>query len=169
MEKDYRFYCESDVKVVFAAYVRAIERMFGKTRNEGCIISPYQTITFSIDYSFKYNMNGGTCNINFAPQKTGTAITFHYKIKQLLGARCQTHASDIFNFAEQELSYKKMLINDDELLLDAGLKSNNSNTTIQKNEGLSSADEIKKYKDLLDCGVITQEEFDAKKKQLLGL
>ena len=31
------------------------------------------------------------------------------------------------------------------------------------------ADELKKYKDLLDSGVITQEEFDAKKKQLLGL
>ena len=33
----------------------------------------------------------------------------------------------------------------------------------------SNADELKKYKDLLDSGVITQEEFDAKKKQLLGL
>ena len=33
----------------------------------------------------------------------------------------------------------------------------------------SNADELKKYKDLLDQGVITQEEFDAKKKQLLGL
>ena len=33
----------------------------------------------------------------------------------------------------------------------------------------SAADELKKYKDLLDSGVITQEEFDAKKKQLLGL
>lgn len=33
----------------------------------------------------------------------------------------------------------------------------------------SSADEIKKFKELLDSGVITQEEFDAKKKQLLGL
>lgn len=31
------------------------------------------------------------------------------------------------------------------------------------------ADEIKKYKELLDMGVITLEEFDAKKKQLLGL
>ncbi len=31
------------------------------------------------------------------------------------------------------------------------------------------ADQLKKYKDLLDSGVITQEEFDAKKKQLLGL
>ena len=29
--------------------------------------------------------------------------------------------------------------------------------------------ELKKFKELLDMGIITQEEFDAKKKQLLGL
>ena len=34
---------------------------------------------------------------------------------------------------------------------------------------ISEADELKKYKELFDAGVITQEEFDAKKKQLLGL
>ena len=34
---------------------------------------------------------------------------------------------------------------------------------------LSPAEELKKFKDLLDSGIITQEEFDAKKKQLLGL
>ena len=34
---------------------------------------------------------------------------------------------------------------------------------------LSPADELKKHKELLDMGVITQEEFDLKKKQLLGL
>ena len=33
----------------------------------------------------------------------------------------------------------------------------------------SAADELKKFKELLDMGVITQEEFDTKKKQLLGL
>lgn len=33
----------------------------------------------------------------------------------------------------------------------------------------SPADEILKCKGLLDCGAITQEEYDAKKKQLLGL
>lgn len=33
----------------------------------------------------------------------------------------------------------------------------------------SSADELKKFKELLDAGIITQEEFDAKKKHLLGL
>ena len=33
----------------------------------------------------------------------------------------------------------------------------------------STIDELKKYKELLDTGVITQDEFDAKKKQLMGL
>ena len=43
-------------------------------------------------------------------------------------------------------------------------------TTVIKQEiPQSNADELKKYKELLDTGVITQEEFDAKKKQLLGL
>ena len=35
--------------------------------------------------------------------------------------------------------------------------------------GNNEAEQLKKLKELLDCGVITKEEFDAKKKQLLGL
>lgn len=46
-------------------------------------------------------------------------------------------------------------------------KPNSQNTIIQ--QSYSGADELKKYKDLLDDGVISQEEFDAKKKQILGL
>ena len=34
---------------------------------------------------------------------------------------------------------------------------------------VSAADELIKYKQLLDMGAITQDEFDAKKKSLLGL
>ena len=44
--------------------------------------------------------------------------------------------------------------------------------TIQQSEKDESKDpvmEIKKYKELLDSGIITQEEFDTKKKQLLDL
>lgn len=36
-------------------------------------------------------------------------------------------------------------------------------------KNVSDADELQKFKELLDSGIITQEEFDAKKKQLLGL
>mgnify|MGYP000205362915 FL=1 len=32
----------------------------------------------------------------------------------------------------------------------------------------SAADEILKFKNLLDAGIITQEEFEKKKQQLLG-
>lgn len=39
---------------------------------------------------------------------------------------------------------------------------------IKETSAPSNAEELKKFKDLLDAGIITQEEFDAKKKQLLG-
>lgn len=39
-------------------------------------------------------------------------------------------------------------------------------TTIIQNK-ISTADELKKYKELLDQGVISQDEFDAQKKKLL--
>lgn len=46
-------------------------------------------------------------------------------------------------------------------------KPETNTTTIVQNS--DEADKLKKYKELLDSGVITQEEFEAKKKQLLGL
>lgn len=39
----------------------------------------------------------------------------------------------------------------------------------QAEVNIGAANELKNFKDLLDSGVITQEEFEAKKKQLLGL
>lgn len=43
------------------------------------------------------------------------------------------------------------------------------NKGMSKTEALSPADEILKYKKLCDEGIITQEEFEKKKKQLLNL
>ena len=48
-------------------------------------------------------------------------------------------------------------------------KANDSAADAQTVQQVSAADELKKFKELLDMGVINQEEFDAKKKQLLGL
>ncbi len=36
-------------------------------------------------------------------------------------------------------------------------------------ETLSDADELRKFKELLDEGIITEDEFNLKKKQILGL
>ena len=67
-----------------------------------------------------------------------------------------------------------MMVNKDELhkeisklLVDR--QSRPVSTTIKQEIPQSNADELQKYRDLLDSGTITQEEFDAKKKQLLGL
>lgn len=40
---------------------------------------------------------------------------------------------------------------------------------IQQNNGNDNFEQIQKLKSMLDSGIITQEEFDAKKKELLGL
>ena len=44
----------------------------------------------------------------------------------------------------------------------------NSNTSPVSGQASSSADELMKFKQLLDMGAITQDEFDKKKKELLG-
>ena len=56
-----------------------------------------------------------------------------------------------------------------DLIIDRQSKPSVPATTIKQEIPQSNADELKKYKELLDSGVISQEEFDAKKKQLLGL
>ena len=52
---------------------------------------------------------------------------------------------------------------------EARAEINKQNAPVQVVAQASAADELKKFKELLDMGVITQEEFDEKKKQLLGL
>ena len=66
------------------------------------------------------------------------------------------------------VSYKSSIM---QLIVDTFEEAikNAKNGKNQTNQNSSVADEIKKYKDLLDAGAITQEEFDAKKKQLLNL
>ena len=39
----------------------------------------------------------------------------------------------------------------------------------KQKKNISEADELKKFADLKDQGIITEEEFNAKKKQILGL
>ncbi len=48
------------------------------------------------------------------------------------------------------------------------VKSSKSSGTSQVS-GASVADELKKFSDLKDQGILSEEEFDAKKKELLGL
>ena len=51
----------------------------------------------------------------------------------------------------------------------ACVDENAKTETTPQDDTISNIDAITKYNDLLNAGIITQEEFDAKKKQLLGL
>jgi hypothetical protein len=51
--------------------------------------------------------------------------------------------------------------------LEEDISGNANEENKSKNLGYSTADEILKYKQLLDMGVLTQEEFDRKKEELL--
>lgn len=67
-----------------------------------------------------------------------------------------------FNKETPELSEKAY-----KLIMDNMVKTkSDSNKSVNT---ISEADELRKYKSLLDDGIINQEEFDKKKKELLGL
>ena len=44
-----------------------------------------------------------------------------------------------------------------------------SNNSSSKNHSSEMAEELKKFKELLDIGAITEEEYNIKKKAILGL
>ncbi len=48
-------------------------------------------------------------------------------------------------------------------------KEKEKEPVVQKTTNSQIADDIKKFKELLDCGAITQEEYDKKKKEILNL
>ena len=82
---------------------------------------------------------------------------------------------------EKDKKYEKILIKAKETMagfdyivseLEVGKQDELIGAVSHANEesiSLSPTDEIRKYKELLDDGIISQEEFDAKKQELLGL
>lgn len=70
-----------------------------------------------------------------------------------------------FSFGKDHQTIAKKIY---EKILENKRKSKSSSGMTIINQS-SAADEILKLKQLLDSGVLTQDEFDAKKKQLLGI
>ena len=56
-----------------------------------------------------------------------------------------------------------------QLIMEEKQTSSNENQTSKETSFMNTADQIRSFKALLDEGIITQEEFEAKKKQLLGI
>lgn len=103
MTKDLFFYYPCDPLTVYSAYLRTANEQFSKQCREdirGVVFS------FGLDYSFKYNMNGGACTIHFLPYQGGTAVAIRYTVVQLFGARISRHSTDITTYADNLLGVK---------------------------------------------------------------
>jgi hypothetical protein len=73
-----------------------------------------------------------------------------------------------FNVALDKQSATSINNHIHQVLNELKINSSEARTQVVSNT-VSAADELKKFKELLDSDIITQEEFDAKKKQLLNL
>jgi len=94
-----------------------------------------------------------------------TALSGHYAASGINSQSANNHLNQIVDYNQCPKCYSKDVIAlDDEEFENIKQQSNRANQP-----AFSEADELKKFKELLDTGVITQEEFDAKKKQLLKL
>ena len=85
--------------------------------------------------------------------------------KNGMDALTNENAIHLKSAAQNEEATKIKAYIDEQIMKNA---NNKGGTTIVQ-QATSPAEELKKMKELLDMGIITQEEVDAKKKQLLGL
>lgn len=88
-----------------------------------------------------------------------------YSTRKFLSVVCVATASGITKFSLIE-NYKEI---GEVLEQQINQRQRNTETYSKKSTESNSMDDLLKLKSLLDSGIITQEEFDAKKKQLLGL
>lgn len=96
MRRDICYFFAADVRSVYNAYLSAATN--AKFRRD-CGQEPYHTISFGLNFSAKYNMNGGSCTIHFIPYRGGTAVDLRFSIVQLGGARYEKYAKDLTNDA----------------------------------------------------------------------
>ena len=104
MRRDVMHYYERNIADVYGAYKAAAMQKFGKD----CREEPYHTLSFGLNYSFRYNMNGGACTVHFMPYNTGTAVNIRYSIVQLAGARYGAHDKEMSTFVTSVLGVPAM-------------------------------------------------------------
>ncbi len=114
-----------------------------------------------IKNNIKSGIIGGLAGFGAATNAVGGSAYNSYELNKM-GDRSNAKVMD-FEHCPNCHSKDLKLLSDEEY--EKIKQEGNTPTT----NTVSAADELKKFKELLDMGAITQEEFDAKKKQLLGL
>ncbi len=107
MRRDLVYFYPLPINQVYDAFTQGANQKFGKS----CKFDPYKTLSFALNFSFKYNMNGGSLTAHFMPYQNGTAVDLRYTIVQAVGARYKAHARDYILFINGILRAQGTLIN----------------------------------------------------------
>jgi hypothetical protein len=118
MRRDIFHYFNASVQDVFQAYHQTIQNKFEKNATA----TPYYTISFALSFSFRYNMNGGSCTLHFMPYNNGTAVCVRYTLIQAIGARYGAYNQRLLEEVEKLLHVKAQNV---ELNVEAFLQPSN--------------------------------------------
>ena len=178
MKRDICHYYEADLQSVYNAYAKVASEKFGKN----CKYHNGFKLSFHLNFTFIYNMNGGSCTIHFMPYNSGTAVNVRYSIVQLFGARYGAYDDALTKNVVEILGVEGTALSVDPGRFEAYAASHSEEAEKSEPQNMATpkaqpeaqesndiVEEIRKYKALLDDGIITPEEFAAKKKQILGL
>ena len=115
MRRDVCYFFSADVVSVYNSYMTAATN---SRFRRNCNQEPYHTISFGLNFSMKYNMNGGACTIHFIPYHGGTAVDLRFSVAQVAGARYEKYAKDLTSAAMDVLGVPAQLfsLNIDEFL-----------------------------------------------------
>ncbi|MBE7011871.1 MAG: hypothetical protein E7415_04275 [Ruminococcaceae bacterium] len=100
MKRDVCVFYNKNVEEVYRACVKVVAGHF----NQEFRSMPFHAISFGLCFSFRYNMNGGLCNVSFISYNGGTAMNINYDIYlQLWGARYKAHSRHMVEYMNQLL------------------------------------------------------------------
>ncbi len=92
MRRDIGYFFQRDVITVYNAYLAAANN---PQFRRDCKEEPFHTLSFGLNFSMKYNMNGGACIVHFMPFNGGTAVNIRFAVAQGFGARYERYADDL--------------------------------------------------------------------------
>lgn len=144
---------EQIIDYVFGMY--ASKMLGGDTKRNGVLIATNQRIIFYGKKKFGYNME----SIDY-----GKISSIEYSRGMIFGKiKIYTSGNDItFETSMEQTARKIMAVIKEKTKGKPSVKTTTTNIPEK-----TPIEQLKEYKELLDLEIITQEEFDAKKKQLL--
>ena len=92
MRRDVCHFYAAPVDRVYHAYLTAL----GNDKfDRECREEPYHTLTFGLNFSMKFNFNGGSCIVHFIPYQGGTAVDLRFVLAQGAGARYEKYDREL--------------------------------------------------------------------------